>query len=755
MVLSVLLITLILAGGFIPAQSAYAGSPGPSVQADPIDNSIYMRDFSPNNWVTLAIYESEGGDPIFGPASLPTDEYGGAKWQDDFDLLVGHYIVATDDETGITKTLILIQHTFDLLDFEADVARGTAPPLSTVSVSLAHGDPYLRVEADLNGDWIANFGAAGLDILPFMKGQAQIYDDDGDFTFDEPPRIEYWGPWENQVSTRSFTPNASVSIALYDSPDGILLFGLAGYPTNADGDLSPHLDFGAHSVRPVPGNYLVITDDVSTYSKTLIVPDDTVNPVDYENDLVTGTALPFAPVKAHVDTESGEHYSLDLFADASGNWSADFGAMEVNLDWNADGGAWVLDEDRDETNIPEEDQMEASLTHDWIGYSFPYPQRVVMFEIYDSVGGNLLFGPQEGEFFFGPGIDLVPGNYIVATDALTGRGKDLVLVEASVTLFDRQQDLLEGTAPSGATVEVDATGFLPFWTLYRFQVVADGNGLWSADFNSHGFDITDDMFALARVLDEDYDWTVVQPAPTVGAITAPVDPVQVNTEISASADFTDPLVLDTPEAEWDWGDGTITRQEDVVSPASAAHTYAEPGVYTVNLRVTDDDGGWGESTYQYVVVYDPQGGFGFVTGGGWIDSPVGAYTADPTLTGKATFGFVSKYKKGADTPSGETQFRFTVADLNFHSTSYQWLVVGGALAQFKGSGTINGAGNYGFMLTAVDGNLLGGGQTDKFRIKIWDKASGDTIVYDNKAGESDTSCAATELGGGSIVIHKK
>jgi hypothetical protein len=32
------------------------------------------------------------------------------------------------------------------------------------------------------------------------------------------------------------------------------------------------------------------------------------------------------------------------------------------------------------------------------------------------------------------------------------------------------------------------------------------------------------------------------------------------------------------------------------------------------------------------VIYDPSGGF--VTGGGWINSPLNAYAADPTLTAK-------------------------------------------------------------------------------------------------------------------------
>jgi len=148
-----------------------------------------------------------------------------------------------------------------------------------------------------------------------------------------------------------------------------------------------------------------------------------------------------------------------------------------------------------------------------------------------------------------------------------------------------------------------------------------------------------------------------------------------------------------------------------------------------------------------VVIYDPSAGF--VTGGGWINSPSGAYAALPSLSGKANFGFVSKYQKGANTPTGETEFQFQVANFNFHSTSYDWLVVSStAQAQYKGTGTINGSGSYAFLITAVDGS------PDSFRIKIWDKAT-NAVIYDNKMGTSDTDLAATTaLGGGSIVIHK-
>jgi hypothetical protein len=184
--------------------------------------------------------------------------------------------------------------------------------------------------------------------------------------------------------------------------------------------------------------------------------------------------------------------------------------------------------------------------------------------------------------------------------------------------------------------------------------------------------------------------------------------------------------------------------------------FIEAGVYTVCVR------GWdyyeniaGAEECIFLPVYDPKGGF--VTGGGWIMSPEGAYMADTSLTGKAIFGFVSKYKKGATVPTGVTEFQFKVADLNFHSDSYAWLVIAGAKAQFKGVGTINGMGAYKFMISAMDADINNDNFTvDRFRIKIWteDESGTETVVYDNALG-NDEDTAMTEIGGGSIVIHRK
>ena len=189
---------------------------------------------------------------------------------------------------------------------------------------------------------------------------------------------------------------------------------------------------------------------------------------------------------------------------------------------------------------------------------------------------------------------------------------------------------------------------------------------------------------------------------------------------------------------------------------TATVTFAGAGVYQVQLSVANACGNSGtadtvNALQAIVVIYDPSAGF--VTGGGWINSPAGAAVWDATLTGKANFGFVSRYKKGQTVPTGETEFVFKAGNLKFNSTSYDWLVVSGARAQYKGAGTVNGVVGYSFMLTAIDGQISGGGVTDKFRIKIWNTATS-AIVYDNQMGALDSATPSTVIGGGSIVIQK-
>ena len=154
-------------------------------------------------------------------------------------------------------------------------------------------------------------------------------------------------------------------------------------------------------------------------------------------------------------------------------------------------------------------------------------------------------------------------------------------------------------------------------------------------------------------------------------------------------------------------------------------------------------------SYTYVVAYDPSAGF--VTGGGWINSPAGAYIYNPASTGKASFGFVAKYKKGANTPDGNTQFQYHAGDFRFKSTAYEWLVVAGYKAMYKGTGEVNGVGGYGFQLSAIDGAKKSSTEPDRIRMKVWNSVG--QVIYDNQMGSADDAEATMAIAQGSIVIH--
>jgi len=164
------------------------------------------------------------------------------------------------------------------------------------------------------------------------------------------------------------------------------------------------------------------------------------------------------------------------------------------------------------------------------------------------------------------------------------------------------------------------------------------------------------------------------------------------------------------------------RQSSGERTLTVSHTYATAGIYTIALTVKDNKGG-------------------YVAGSGTIASPSGAYVANSSKTGPATFGFTSKYSTGSDkktstTHVGTTAFQFKLSNLDFRSTKYDWMVVSGPKVIYKGTGTINKKGTYMFMLSAIDGQIQGGNGIDTFRIKIIDKTSG-KLVYDNLIGAGD------------------
>jgi hypothetical protein len=215
-------------------------------------------------------------------------------------------------------------------------------------------------------------------------------------------------------------------------------------------------------------------------------------------------------------------------------------------------------------------------------------------------------------------------------------------------------------------------------------------------------------------------------------------------------------------AQWIFDD-TLSTTGNVVEPSGSksgtvtgTHTFTTPGVYKIKLKVTDNTGqtSWVDTAGDVeaiVVIYDPNGGY--TIGGGYISVLAGSYPADPSKTGKLSFGFNSKYTN-ATNPKGETQIQFAMGGLEFNALNYDYLAISGARAQFRGFGKLNGESGYNFTLTVIDGQITGGGGVDKFRIKIWNKTTG-AIVFDSQMGASDAVDPSTPVGTGSSIVIQK
>jgi hypothetical protein len=265
-----------------------------------------------------------------------------------------------------------------------------------------------------------------------------------------------------------------------------------------------------------------------------------------------------------------------------------------------------------------------------------------------------------------------------------------------------------------------------------------------ADSDGDGMNDKREIDLGCNPLDPDSDGDGVQdgadPAPLVKVKLIVDDgraPVRVGTPVHAALTCTGPAT----GARIDWGDGATSAGASAVD---TARSYAAAGVYTVRGTCTDTTTGSQSETYESVVVYDPAGGF--VTGGGFIQSPAGALASDPAWTGKANFGFVSQYKAGATVPDGQTEFQ--AGALNFHSSGYQWMVISGTATtgytvQYSGVGTIQGReGTFTFRATLFDGAKTG--KPDRFRIRI--TTADGQAVYDNGVDQPTA--------GGSIVVHQ-
>lgn len=762
--------------------------PFPIMEARLTQNSLSWRDWPAGYPVELTIDDpSTPADPDYSATVGPeTPQHPDEPncWcfpmENGSLLRPGH--VVTMNNGFLQKTLKISGLKVAGINSSLDTVLGTAEPGAKVYVQRY--DVPRHVTADGTGAWTADFSVPGgqedealtNDLMPWDDGFALVSDEDFDTTqvtwpMDLGIGLEYY---VDHVGANNWYTGDEVTLTIDDpkTSDPVdfssSTFPVVGpwYYSGLGFEISPEF-------RILPGHLVNLTQ--FGHTKTCAATPIRVTGVNLVTDQVTGTSNPGDQVQVSVwaPGTGGDQWARNRYAqaDENGNWQVDFSVPGTHIIRHPN-EVMIVDITPDKSVYADTGDDNACFTS--VHWRLPvvrvrltegeihaqffapgYPVTLTVFQPDDLVNPVYTATRVMGDdlllvFDYPDTLDIGPGYVVRATNGIMT--KEHTVTSVWIDEVDLLEDQVHGTAKAGTPVSVFAC--YPTFCAQR-SLVTGPDTTWLADFSQPGpepgeeevVDLETAYPIVAFQDDEDGDrtrvhWALNQP-PEIGALTGPVTPIPVNSLIQVSGNFSDPDPGDAHTAQWNWGDG-ITADgviDEEGGTVSGSHAYTAAGIYTVQLALCDAAGACDQALYQYVVVYDPTGGF--VTGGGWIWSPAGAYRAGPALDGKATFGFVSKYLKGANVPSGNTEFQFNTGDLNFKSTVYQWLVVNrnSSNAQFKGYGTINGSGNYGFMLWAADG------VPDTFRIKIWVADDETNIVYDN-----DTS---QPIEGGSIVIHTK
>ena len=160
----------------------------PFVRGNLDEDSISGKGFTSSGQAAVKVYNPGASTPAWQSGSVPVSQFGDfwlAAGDHALDLRVGSKIVATDQTTGIEKTLILANFTVnEEVDFEAAVVRGNSVPGAQVSVLAERLDSSLTLDvvASLGGNWTADFGARGFDLDQDTEFTAWVADADGDET---------------------------------------------------------------------------------------------------------------------------------------------------------------------------------------------------------------------------------------------------------------------------------------------------------------------------------------------------------------------------------------------------------------------------------------------------------------------------------------------------------------------------------------------------------------------------------------------
>ena len=585
-------------------------------------------------------------------------------------------------------------------------------------------------------------------------------------------------PQYDQVNALYFLPGSTLTLWI----DGVEM-GTA--TANFQDDLTLYgysWMLGEQGFDVQPGQEVIIWGDQETSTlgdeivKQHTVSDLTIDGANFDLDQTYGTGTPGTEIRARVDAPYWTQANTIVGED--GTWVAQFdvdlqeGMFLSAHQSNTYDASHTLVDIQDQNPQPQP-VFAVQPRHGWAqARNWPIGNTItlVIDDDADNANGVLYsasqtvvpadWDPSTGMAFFDLGEQrplLADGNQLRLSDGETE--KSLTIAPLELNPVNVGLSIVSGNGPANANAVVMVQ--TPD-RQQNYEIVIGANGSFSLDLSGEGFDLSQIVDHVVEVYDGDGDSELehlldseLVASSITPAITTP------NTPITISASFLGYLFQDIPNFDrmvinilgYQEGIEATLDGNYPVTTGSINVRIPTPGVYPVDAQVSDSMGGANQQFLGFLVVYDPLGGF--VTGGGTINSPAGAYMPDPTLEGKANFGFVSKYKDKIINPVGETEFQLQAGNLSFHSSTYEWMVISGSKVTLKGRGMLNNTEPYEFMIMATDGNVKGGDGIDRIRVFIYRVVDGQwEVLYDNQPGDFLEAPPQQPLLGGSIVIHR-
>lgn len=330
---------------------AQEGVPNPWLIAFPENDAVEGWEWPEGSTVSLSIEDLNTAiSPDFtGQADAAVTDWGDPRTYFRIDF-AGAYDLKVDDVVTLSYETTTRSHTVKNLaitnvDAVADTITGSADAGVLVQV-WPHGyDVVATVNATTLEDstWTAEFQGL-IDLEAGIGGRSWIVDEANatavDWYVPNPPRI-FAQFTDDSIRYEYNQPGTSVTLSIYTAPGGELM-----WENTQDSDEGgfTHFSIWDYRVDLQPGMLVVASD--GTWTNELVLEHVSLDTFDPEGNVITGIADPGRAVWVGGMNETTT-CEMEVFADDSGSWTADFDIVPCDLTDDMNVFAQVMDAEGD------------------------------------------------------------------------------------------------------------------------------------------------------------------------------------------------------------------------------------------------------------------------------------------------------------------------------------------------------------------------------------------------------------------------